>query len=376
MAVVNAISLLSAGWAGAVLAVVVGFVLGRGLTAAVSCWLGERSRFERSIRLLVAVGTVALWWWEVPASGLAARAADGSLFPSDPFATSARWVAHAVFFTLLAAATWIDMRHRVIPDWITVAGVVLGLASSWLLPEPFLPVRWEIERTFAAPAAVPDVLGAFGGLRSLPGPPWLGGSPCPGGLVLVMAIAIAWWFFCTAPFFEMAAGHPSFVREPRNLLLVLGGVGIAGAWFAGGPRFDALQSSLIGLAVAAGLVWAVREGASRAMGREAMGFGDVTLMAMVGAWLGWQPAVLVFFGATFIGLAHGLIGLVLHRDNELPYGPSLCLAAVLLVVAWRPVWDRVGVFFVDPLLLGVVLVAVVVLTAAALSVWQWVRGRT
>lgn len=370
------ISLPPDGWVGAVLAVVVGLVLGRGLTAAVSGWLGERSRFERNIRLLVAVGAVALWWWEVPTAGLAARAADGSPFPSDPFATPARWLAHSVFFSLLAAATWIDMRHRVIPDWITVTGVVLGLASSWLLPEPFLPVRWEIERSFAVPAVVPDVLGAFGGLRSLPGPPWLGGSPCLGGLVLAMSIAIAWWFFCTAPFCEMAAGHPSFVREPRNLLLVLGGVGIAGAWFAGGPRFDALQSSLIGLAVAAGLVWAVREGASRAMGREAMGFGDVTLMAMVGAWLGWQPAVLVFFGATFIGLAHGLIGLVLHRDNELPYGPSLCLAAVLLVVAWRPVWDRVSVFFADPLLLGGVLVAVVVLTAAALSVWQWVRQRS
>jgi prepilin signal peptidase PulO-like enzyme (type II secretory pathway) len=278
-----------------------------------------------------------------------------------------------VFFSLLAAATWIDMRHRVIPDWITVTGVVLGLVSAWLMPEPFLPVRWEIERSFTVPAAVPDVLGAFGGLRSVSGPAWLGGSPCLGGLGFAMVIVFAWWFFCTAPFFEVVTGQASFVREPRNLLLVVGGMGVAGAWLAGGPRFAALQSSLIGLAVAAGLVWAVREGASRAMGREAMGFGDVTLMAMIGAWLGWQPAVLVFFGATFIGLAHGLIGLVLHRDNELPYGPSLCLATVLLVVAWRPVWERVGGFFVDPLLLAAVLVAVVVLTAASLSAWRWVR---
>ena len=91
-------------------------------------------------------------------------------------------------------------------------------------------------------------------------------------------------------------------------------------------------------------------------------------------WIGWQPSVLVFFLATFIGLAHGLMGLLLHRDHELPYGPSLCLATMLVVVGWRPLWQAVGGFFADPLLLAAVLVAVVVLTAASLAVWRWVRG--
>lgn len=366
---------LVGGW-GAVFATLAGLALGCVLTATVARWFGERSRFERSIQLLMAVGAAALWWWEVPMAGLAPQAAEGSLFPANQAPALGRWAGHLVFFTLLAAATWIDMRQRVIPDWITVTGVVLGLAAAWLLNESFLPIGWEIERSFAAPEVVPDVLGAFGGLRSEPGPAWLGGSPHVGGLVLAAVIATAWWFVCTAPFIETDGGRSAFIMEPRNLLLGFGLVGVGGAWLAGGERFCALQSSLIGLAASAGLVWAVREGASRAMGREAMGFGDVTLMAMIGAWLGWQPAVLVFFGATFIGLAHGLGGLVLHRDNELPYGPSLCLAAVLVVVAWGPVWDRVGVFFADPLVLGGVLTAVVVLTALALSAWQWVRQRT
>ena len=44
--------------------------------------------------------------------------------------------------------------------------------------------------------------------------------------------------------------------------------------------------------------------------REAMGFGDVTLMAMIGAFLGWQAAVLTFFLGPFFGLAHALWKLV------------------------------------------------------------------
>ena len=125
--------------------------------------------------------------------------------------------------------------------------------------------------------------------------------------------------------------------------------------------------------MSAGLVWSIREGASRALGREAMGLGDVTLMAMVGAWIGWQASVLAFFMAAFIGLAHGLTQLVRHRESELPYGPSLCLASVAVIIGWHPLWRRVGGQFSEPLELAVVIGVVVVLTAATLFVWQRFR---
>jgi prepilin signal peptidase PulO-like enzyme (type II secretory pathway) len=281
--------------------------------------------------------------------------------------------AYALFLVLLAAATWIDLRQRIIPDVITVPGVAIGLLAVTLVPGMLLPVIWEEPRSFAPPRPVADVLGAFGGLVSEPPPEWLRGRPHGGGLLVPLAIFLAWWWTCTVPFFEPRRG-PARLLDPRVLLGVAGAAGIVAVWVGGGVRLTALQSSLIGLAVSASLVWATREGASRALGREAMGFGDVTLMAMIGAWLGWQAAVLVFFLATFIGLAHGLTGLVLHRDHELPYGPSLCLAAVGVVIFWRPLWARAGGFFADPLLLAGMLVGVVVMTAVTLAAWrQWRR---
>jgi len=104
-----------------------------------------------------------------------------------------------------------------------------------------------------------------------------------------------------------------------------------------------------------------------------MGLGDVTLMAMVGAWIGWQASVLAFFLAAFIGLAHGLVQVVRHRENELPYGPSLCLASGAVIVGWRPLWGWAGGPFTQPLELALVIGAVVVLTAITLFIWQRVR---
>ena len=62
---------------------------------------------------------------------------------------------------------------------------------------------------------------------------------------------------------------------------------------------------------------------SLALRREAMGFGDVTLMAMIGAFLGWQAAVLTFFLAPFFGLAHALWKLVVYRRETADRRPII-----------------------------------------------------
>jgi hypothetical protein len=196
-------------------------------------------------------------------------------------------------------------------------------------------------------------------------------------LAAALAVVIGWWACCTAPLRRVSgrcSAAADLVREPRNLFLVVGLLGATAAWWTGGLAWRGLLSGLTGLLVGAAMIWLTRAGASRALGREAMGFGDVTLMAMMGAWLGWQACVLVCFLAVFIGLVHGVLQLVLRRESELPFGPSLCLAAVLVVACWRPLWRRVDVFFAEPWDMAAVIAAVIGLTAVSLLVWRRLRA--
>lgn len=62
---------------------------------------------------------------------------------------------------------------------------------------------------------------------------------------------------------------------------------------------------------------------------SSMGGGDVKLLAMIGAFLGWQQALLTFFIAPFFGVFVGLLNLLVKKDHIIPYGPFLSLAAVL-----------------------------------------------
>jgi leader peptidase (prepilin peptidase)/N-methyltransferase len=166
-----------------------------------------------------------------------------------------------------------------------------------------------------------------------------------------------------------------WLREPRNLILLAGGLTLAGLWCAGGVRWGAVATMLVGLAVGGGMIWGVRAGASLAMGREAMGMGDVTLMAMIGAWLGWQACMLVLYCTVFVGLAHALVHLLLRGETEFPFGPSLCLATALVVLFWRPLWAATGVHLADPALIAVLAAFVIVGSAGCLWALRAFRER-
>ena len=111
------------------------------------------------------------------------------------------------------------------------------------------------------------------------------------------------------------------------------------------PAFlQAVGGAACGYLVGGGIVWGVRILGSLAFGREAMGMGDVHLLAAVGAVLGWLETILAFFVAPFLGIAAhvaaaGLSGLTRSRWQHLPYGPHLAIASVLVLLA-RPGFDR------------------------------------
>ncbi len=115
-----------------------------------------------------------------------------------------------------------------------------------------------------------------------------------------------------------------------------------GVWMEAPPLWlGALGGSLMGLLVGGGLVWAIRILGSLAFGKEAMGLGDVHLMAGVGAVLGWIDPTLAFFVAPFLGLGWAILGMVAgslfgRQGTALPYGPHLA-GATVLVMFLKPV---------------------------------------
>jgi len=107
--------------------------------------------------------------------------------------------------------------------------------------------------------------------------------------------------------------------------------------WTGWPRADAVLLALIGAAVGAGIIYVTRALGTLVFRKEAMGIGDVYLMAAIGGCLGWEAAVLVFFAAPFLGLVYGVWHLARKRGSEVPYGPFLGMAAGLSMLVQHEV---------------------------------------
>jgi prepilin signal peptidase PulO-like enzyme (type II secretory pathway) len=147
------------------------------------------------------------------------------------------------------------------------------------------------------------------------------------------------------------------------------------AWNQQLARWPYLLSSLFGLACAGGITWAVRISASAALRTQAMGFGDVTLMAMIGTYAGWQPSILIFFIAPLMAVLIVLIQFLLTGEKAAPYGPYLCAATVALFVFWSRLWFgwAMQVFSLGLTMLGI-LAACVVMMGAMLWIWRLIRS--
>jgi leader peptidase (prepilin peptidase)/N-methyltransferase len=99
-------------------------------------------------------------------------------------------------------------------------------------------------------------------------------------------------------------------------------------------------SSLIGLLAGGGILFAIGEAYYRLRGVEGLGMGDVKMLAMIGAFLGWQLMILTLIMASFAGSIIG-IALVLTRRGgmqyALPFGTFLAVGALLAAVAGEPI---------------------------------------
>ncbi len=238
---------------------------------------------------------VALYWYEIPLERWAGYDENPlflSAFHSAPMSHTAavttlhlRWLYHLILVEALIVATFIDFDLMIIPDGATIPAMAVGVLGGWAAGNFFLVPLW-----FEDPSLAALLRGVL--------PEWMIGAP-PG------------------------VAHGVWVP----------------AWISAWPHLHGLAVSVAGLLVGGGIVWAVRVIGHWALGKEAMGFGDVVLMAMIGSFIGWQPVVIVFFVAPVCALSVVALMWIFRRAREIPYGPYLSLGTVIVLFAWQPVWE-------------------------------------
>jgi leader peptidase (prepilin peptidase)/N-methyltransferase len=238
-----------------------------------------------------------------------------------------RYAVHAALVIALVVATFIDIDLRIIPDPVTLPAMAVGILACSLLGQVFIVPVWY-QTTAMKWWAV-----QYGELLRHLIPP---------------AMIPAW--FTPGP----ASGVP--------------------AWITAHPHWHGLCFSLAGIVAGGACIWAVRIVGQWALKREAMGFGDVMLMAMIGSFLGWQGTLIVFVLSLVAAVIVALPVWVVWRDHELPYGPYLSLGALLLLLSARHVWPALDtrIFAMGPMLLPVALFMAVML-GVMLVVWRGIK---
>ena len=107
--------------------------------------------------------------------------------------------------------------------------------------------------------------------------------------------------------------------------------------------------AVMGAAVGFGLLYVVAVVGEKVFRKEAMGGGDIKMMAMVGSFVGWQGVLLTVFGGSLLGtLIFIPMSLVLKRKRLVPFGVFLAPAAALtlvfgdVVIRWYVEWVTGG----------------------------------
>lgn len=160
------------------------------------------------------------------------------------------------------------------------------------------------------------------------------------------------WYFASSLFALALIDWEHYIL-PDRLTYPLLGVGLLLAalipdhfalfqWARPGPWAlgPSLLHSLLGAAAGSLSLYLVAVLGKAALKKDAMGMGDVKLMAAVGAWLGWPMALLSIFVGASVAAVVGL-GLILARrarwGARIPFGPYLALGSLLCLFWGRAI---------------------------------------
>jgi leader peptidase (prepilin peptidase)/N-methyltransferase len=98
--------------------------------------------------------------------------------------------------------------------------------------------------------------------------------------------------------------------------------------------------SLIGAIAGGGILYILAEGYFLLTGKDGMGGGDIKLLAMIGAWMGWRAIPQIILISSFTGIIIGGTALLLTKkgmQTKIPFGPFLVLAAFAYLFFKQPI---------------------------------------
>jgi leader peptidase (prepilin peptidase) / N-methyltransferase len=284
----------------------VSWILLRG--RCVNCGAGISFRYF-AVELLSALLFLAIW----------------QSFPS-PMA-----IAYWIFVSFLVVGTFIDFEHFIIPDRVTIGGVIAGIAGSVTVP-----ALMETDSRFAA--GVRSLLAAALGYVIL--------------LLVLEAGKIAFGrkrirFDAPTPFTwtkrqddadfvvgsEKSLWSDYFAREKDRLLLQCEEAKIGNHTYGNVTlEFYYDRVTAEGEEFLLDHVNEISGVASEVLiPREAMGRGDLKFLAAIGAFLGWRAVLFSLFAGSLLGSVIGLITLIVGKrvwSAKLPFGPYLAFGAV------------------------------------------------
>ena len=237
---------------------------------------------------------------------------------------------YGVFLAGLIAASFIDFEHFIIPEKITIGGVLVGFFCSALLPQLHgqkLLVAGMFQSLLGIVVGIALVYFIlqtgkllFGRQRVA-----LGGETRiifteTAILLPEKTIPYAELFYRKSDAIELhAQSVQAGDRSYKDVLFRL----TPASLYIGGDQFDPAAVSRMEAV-----------GSEIVLPREAMGLGDVKLLGALGAFLGWKAVLFSLMASSFIGAFVGL-GLVAARRREwsarLPYGPCIALAAAIWI---------------------------------------------
>lgn len=100
-----------------------------------------------------------------------------------------------------------------------------------------------------------------------------------------------------------------------------------------------LKDSLIGVVLGGGSLWAVAVGYKWLTGKDGMGGGDIKLLAMMGALIGWQGVLFTIFISSAVGSLTGLLVMLIQKGNlklAIPFGPFLAIGGIAYLYFGEP----------------------------------------